>query len=107
MVGEEVRPYLPLVQKLGTVVAALASKPPASIVIRVRGELANEDVTVLPLAALRGVFAGMVDEQVTFVNAPKLAEDLGVAHGPGHRAGERQPPQPGHGAGRAARRRHR
>lgn len=78
VVGEEVRPYLPLVQKLGTVVAAFATKPPASIVIKVRGELAAEDVSVLPLAALRGVFSGMVDEQVTFVNAPKLAEDLGV-----------------------------
>jgi D-3-phosphoglycerate dehydrogenase len=77
-VGEEVRPYLPLVQKLGTVVSAFATKPPASITIKVRGELAAEDVTVLPLAALRGVFAGIVDEQVTFVNAPKLAEDLGV-----------------------------
>jgi D-3-phosphoglycerate dehydrogenase len=77
-VGEEVRPYLPLVRKLGTVVAALASKPPASITVEVRGELAGEDVSILPLAALRGVFAGMVDEQVTFVNAPKLAEDLGV-----------------------------
>ena len=78
VVGEEVRPYLPLVQKLGTVVSAFATKPPASIVIKVRGELAAEDVTVLPLAALRGVFSGIVDEQVTFVNAPKLAEDLGV-----------------------------
>lgn len=77
-VGEEVRPYLPLVQKLGTVVSAFATKPPASVTIKVRGELAAEDVTVLPLAALRGVFAGIVDEQVTFVNAPKLAEDLGV-----------------------------
>ncbi|HEY3607927.1 MAG TPA: phosphoglycerate dehydrogenase [Pseudonocardiaceae bacterium] len=78
VVGEEVRPYLSLVQKLGTVVAALASKPPASVTVRVRGELAGEDVTVLPLAALRGVFGGMLEEQVTFVNAPKLAEDLGV-----------------------------
>jgi D-3-phosphoglycerate dehydrogenase len=77
-VGEEVRPYLPLVQKLGTVVSALASQPPASVTVRVRGELSTEDVRVLPLAALRGVFAGMVEEQVTFVNAPKLAEELGV-----------------------------
>ena len=78
VVGEEVRPYLPLVQKLGTVVAALAAKPPVSITVEVRGELSAEDVSILPLAALRGVFAGFVDEQVTFVNAPKLAEDLGV-----------------------------
>jgi D-3-phosphoglycerate dehydrogenase len=78
VVGEEVRPYLPLVQKLGSVVSALASKPPSSVTVLVRGELAGEDVSVLPLAALRGVFAGMVEDQVTFVNAPKLAETLGV-----------------------------
>ncbi|HWE90182.1 MAG TPA: phosphoglycerate dehydrogenase [Pseudonocardiaceae bacterium] len=78
-VGEEVRPYLPLVQKLGTLLAALANQAPASVTVLVRGELSHEDVGVLPLAALRGVFAGTVEEQVTFVNAAKLAEDLGVA----------------------------
>jgi D-3-phosphoglycerate dehydrogenase len=78
VVGEEVRPYLPLAQKLGTVVSALAGKAPASVSVVVRGELAGEDVSVLPLAALRGVFSGMVEEQVTFVNAPKLADDMGV-----------------------------
>jgi D-3-phosphoglycerate dehydrogenase len=79
VVGEEVKPYLPLTQKLGAVLSALASKAPASITVTVRGELSNEDVTVLPLAALRGVFGGIVDQQVTFVNAPQLAEELGVA----------------------------
>ena len=44
-----------------------------------RGELSNEDVTVLPLAALRGVFSGVVEDQVTFVNATRIAEELGVA----------------------------
>ncbi len=78
-VGEEVRPYLPLVQKLGTVVAALSAKAPTSVTIEVRGELSNEDVAVLPLAALRGVFSSVVEEQVTFVNAPSLAASLGVS----------------------------
>jgi D-3-phosphoglycerate dehydrogenase len=79
VVGEEVRPYLPLVQKLGTVLSALSAKPPVSVTVEVRGELSNEDVAVLPLAALRGVFSGVVEDQVTFVNAPNLAADLGVA----------------------------
>lgn len=78
VVGEEVRPYLPLVQKLGTVVAALSAKAPTGVTVEVRGELSNEDVAVLPLAALRGVFSSVVEEQVTFVNAPALAKDLGV-----------------------------
>ncbi|HWO66172.1 MAG TPA: phosphoglycerate dehydrogenase [Umezawaea sp.] len=79
VVGEEVRPYLPLVQKLGTVLAALSTKAPTSVTVEVRGELSNEDVAVLPLAALRGVFSRVVEEQVTFVNAPNLASALGVA----------------------------
>jgi D-3-phosphoglycerate dehydrogenase len=45
----------------------------------VRGELSTEDLTVLPLAAMRGVFSRIVEDQVTFVNAPRLAEELGVA----------------------------
>ncbi len=77
-VGEEVRPYLPLTQKLGSLLSALVATTPSSVTIEARGELADEDVSVLPLAALRGVFAGAVENQVTFVNAPQLAEDLGV-----------------------------
>ncbi|WP_026425415.1 phosphoglycerate dehydrogenase [Actinokineospora inagensis] len=77
-VGEEVRPYLPLVHKLGLVLSALGGKAPTSITVLVRGELSTEDVSILPLAALRGVFADIVEDQVTFVNAPRLAETLGV-----------------------------
>lgn len=78
VVGEEVRPYLPLTQKLGVLLAAFTSETPAALTVEVRGELSTEDVTVLPLAALRGVFADVVEDQVTFVNAPRLAEELGV-----------------------------
>jgi D-3-phosphoglycerate dehydrogenase len=77
-VGEEVRPYLSLTQKLGTVVSALGTKAPASVTVVVKGELSTEDVGILQLAALRGVFSGVVEDQVTFVNAPALAEELGV-----------------------------
>ncbi|MCX2733939.1 phosphoglycerate dehydrogenase [Saccharopolyspora sp. NFXS83] len=77
-VGEEVRPYLPLTQKLGQLLSAVLGSTPTSVTVEARGELADEDVSVLQLAALRGVFSGAVDSQVTFVNAPQLAEDLGV-----------------------------
>jgi D-3-phosphoglycerate dehydrogenase len=78
-VGEEVRPYLSLTQKLGLVLSAFSSTPPQSVAIEVRGELSNEDTSVLALAALRGVFHGVVEDQVTFVNATRIAETLGVA----------------------------
>ena len=79
VVGEEVRPYLSLTRKLGTVLYALAGRLPSAVAVEVRGELAAEDVSVLALAALRGVFAEVTEEQVTFVNAPQLAEERGVS----------------------------
>ncbi len=78
VVGEEVRPWLPLVQKLGTVLYALAGRVPTSVTVDVAGELAAEDVSVLQLAALRGLFTNLVEDQVTFVNTPALAAERGV-----------------------------
>ncbi|MDT7741016.1 MAG: D-3-phosphoglycerate dehydrogenase / 2-oxoglutarate reductase [Actinomycetota bacterium] len=77
VVGEEVRPWLGVTQKLGTLLSTLAGQP-SGITVQVRGELAAEDVGVLELAALRGVFGEVVDEPVTFVNAPALAAERGV-----------------------------
>ncbi|ONI70278.1 phosphoglycerate dehydrogenase [Actinosynnema sp. ALI-1.44] len=77
-VGDEVRPYLPLTHKLGLVLAATGNGTPTSLTVEVRGELSNEDVSILALAAERGAFHGLVDTPVTFVNAPRLADELGV-----------------------------
>jgi D-3-phosphoglycerate dehydrogenase len=78
VVVEEVRPALPLVEKLGRVFTALAEGVATSVEVEVRGELMAYDVSVLQLAALKGVFADVVEEQVTFVNAPALAAERGV-----------------------------
>jgi D-3-phosphoglycerate dehydrogenase len=77
-VGEEVRPWLPLVQKLGTVLHAVAGGVPTTVTVDVAGELAAYEVSVLRLAALRGLFTHVVEDQVTFVNAPRLAAERGV-----------------------------
>jgi D-3-phosphoglycerate dehydrogenase len=93
VVVEEVRPALPLVEKLGHVFTALAGGVAASVEVEVRGELSAYDVSVLQLAALKGVFASVVEEQVTFVNAPALAAERGCeisltkdAESPDHRS---------------------
>jgi D-3-phosphoglycerate dehydrogenase len=77
-IAEDVRPGLPLAEKLGRIFTALAGGVAASIEIEVRGEIAAYDVRVLELAALKGVFAAVVEEPVTYVNAPLLAEQRGV-----------------------------
>ncbi|UXA08596.1 phosphoglycerate dehydrogenase [Mycobacterium sp. SMC-2] len=78
VVNEEVAPWLDLVRKLGVLAASLSDGPPVSVSVQVRGELASEDVEVLKLSALRGLFSAVVEGPVTFVNAPALAEERGV-----------------------------
>ncbi|QMU98007.1 phosphoglycerate dehydrogenase [Microbacterium esteraromaticum] len=74
-----VRPGIPLVEKLGQIFSALAQSPITSLDIEVHGELNNYDVSVLRLAALKGVFTNIVSETVSYVNAPLLAEQRGIA----------------------------
>jgi len=78
IVAEEVRPGLPLAEKLGRVFTALAGGVATRLTVEVRGEIAAYDVSVLQLSALKGVFADVVEEPVTFVNAPLHAAERGV-----------------------------
>jgi D-3-phosphoglycerate dehydrogenase len=77
-VDEELRPALPLTEKLGRVFTALAGGVATRIDVEVRGEIISHDVRVLQLAALKGVFSGVVASAVTYVNAPLLASERGV-----------------------------
>ncbi|MDI3314252.1 MAG: phosphoglycerate dehydrogenase [Mycobacterium sp.] len=79
VVSDEVLPWLDLVRKLGLLVGVLSDQLPTSLVIQARGELASEDVEVLRLSALRGLFSAVIEEPVTFVNAPAIAEERGVS----------------------------
>jgi D-3-phosphoglycerate dehydrogenase len=77
-VDEMIRPGLPLAEKLGRIFTAVAGGIAARIAVEVRGEIAGLDVSVLQLAALKGVFSDIVEDAVTYVNAPLLAADRGV-----------------------------
>ena len=78
VVDEDVRPLLVLAEKLGKVFTAVAGGIAAGVTVEVRGEIVSHDVAVLRLAATKGLFASVVDERVTYVNAPQLAADRGV-----------------------------
>jgi D-3-phosphoglycerate dehydrogenase len=77
-VSETVAPWLDLVRKLGLLAGVLATEAPDNLSVRVCGEIASDDVEVLKLSALRGLFSTMTDQQVTFVNAPGLAAERGL-----------------------------
>ena len=81
VIEEDVRPFISLAEKLGSVFTALAGGAPEGLTVEARGELASHDVKVLELAALKGVFSSVVDEQVSYVNAPVLAAERGVQVG--------------------------
>jgi D-3-phosphoglycerate dehydrogenase len=73
-----VRPGIALVEKLGQVFSGLAKSAVTSLDLEVRGELANYDVSVYRLAALKGILTNVVSENVSYVNAPLFAEQRGI-----------------------------
>src|ERR687891_2449227 len=76
--SETVRPFLPLAERLGTLFTALAGGVVDTLEVSYEGEIADYDCRVLTLAITRGVLASVVDEPVSFVNAPQLAEMRGL-----------------------------
>ncbi|MDQ3627584.1 MAG: phosphoglycerate dehydrogenase [Actinomycetota bacterium] len=78
VIAEDVRPGIPLTEKLGRIFSALAGGIAQQLDVEVRGEITQHDVKVLELAALKGVFHDVVEGQVSYVNAPLLAVERGL-----------------------------
>ena len=77
-VNEQVRPFLPLAEKLGAIVTGLAEAPVRSLEAEYLGRLAEHDTRVLTLAALKGALARVVHEPVSFVNVSMIARERGI-----------------------------
>ena len=79
-VDDAVKPFLPLGEKLGRLFTALSEEgTTGDVTIEVLGALADADTRVLNLSVLRGILSAVCNEPVTFVNAPLLAQDRGLA----------------------------
>ena len=78
VIAEDVRPGIALTEKLGRIFTALAGGVAQQLDVEVRGEITQYDVKVLELAALKGVFADVVEDNVSYVNAPLLAAERGL-----------------------------
>jgi D-3-phosphoglycerate dehydrogenase len=77
-VADDIKPGLPLAEQLGRIFTALAGGVAARVEVEVQGEIAALDVSVLQLAAMKGIFVDSVADPVTYVNAPLVAKDRGV-----------------------------
>ena len=74
-----VQPFLPLVERLGRLFSALAGGAVETLEVAYEGEIGDYDCRVLTLAVLKGVLGAVVDQPVSFVNAPQLAAQRGLA----------------------------
>jgi len=78
VLAEPIRPLVPIAERLGVIASGLADGAVQRIDVEVRGEVADFDVRVLELAALKGLLQGLVHDPVSYVNAPVLAQQRGV-----------------------------
>jgi D-3-phosphoglycerate dehydrogenase len=75
---EALRPFIPLTEKLGKILTGIAGGGISSVHFEVHGAIADHDMQILKLAGLKGLFAGVVQEPVTYVNAPLMAAERGI-----------------------------
>jgi D-3-phosphoglycerate dehydrogenase len=77
-IHDEIRPSLPLVEKMAQIATAIAGETPVSMDVTVKGDISGHDSSILAISALKGVLVASGCEDVTYVNAPGLAAERGV-----------------------------
>jgi D-3-phosphoglycerate dehydrogenase len=76
---DAVRPFLPLAERLGRLLAAIADDGiTGEITAEFLGAIAAHDNRVLGLGVVKGILAAAATEPVTLVNAPLMAEHRGI-----------------------------
>ncbi len=77
-IHDEIRPSLPLVEKMAQIATAIAGETPVSMEITVKGDISGHDSSVLAISALKGALVASGIESVSYVNAPGLANERGL-----------------------------
>lgn len=78
VIDNSVKPGIALMENMGQLLFGITGGNVTGIDVEVRGEIAAHDVSVLKLAGLKGFYQNAVEEQVSYVNAPLLAQARGV-----------------------------
>ncbi len=76
--SETVRPFLPLAERLGRFFSSLNEGLPDRLEVEYQGELAGYDTRILTLSVLKGLLSAGIEEPVSYVNAPQLADERGL-----------------------------
>lgn len=75
---EVVKPYLPLAEMLGATLAQIYEGKVEQLEIVVTGRLSETNPSLLTTGVLKGFFARVVEEPVSYVNAPLFAKERGI-----------------------------
>ena len=78
VIDASVKPGIALMENMGQLLFGISGGNVTAIDVEVRGEIAVHDVSVLKLAGLKGFYQNAVTEQVSYVNAPLMAQARGV-----------------------------
>ena len=76
---DQLAPFLPLAEKLGSLGAQLAPQGPTEVLVEVSGELAAVPMRPIAARARVGLLRHFLDTPVNEVNAPAIAKDRGIA----------------------------
>lgn len=72
------RPFLPLCEHMGGILAEVCEGVPDSLELELWGRIGDHDPAIARLAVLKGMLATARRENVTYVNAPSVADETGV-----------------------------
>lgn len=76
--NKTLRPFVPLAERLGRVFASLVGGIPTDFEVITSGEIGAYDSRIVTLSALKGLLSLLSPENVSFVNAPLIAKNLGI-----------------------------
>lgn len=74
----KLQPYLTLAERMGCLQAQLAEGAVQAVTIKYSGDFLGLDMTPVTTAALKGLLALFVKDDVNFINAPVIAKERGI-----------------------------
>jgi D-3-phosphoglycerate dehydrogenase / 2-oxoglutarate reductase len=77
-VPDEIKPFLSLAEKIGSLQAQVMKGKLKDITVETRGELLHHHMELLKTGVLRGLFSRVMSEPVNYINAPIVAESMGI-----------------------------
>ena len=79
MAGQrEVQPYLKLADRLGSIAGQISDGQLRRISVKCNGDVARRYAEVITVAAVKGLLTRWISEPVNLINAPLLAEEVGL-----------------------------